>query len=171
MPVAEYTGRPNTAEEFYEKVRMLSLYYNAKIMYENEKKGLFSHFSHKHQEHLLADQPDILKDVVQEMKVQRTKGNHMNRPIKEWGEGLIKDWLNEEQHAGIKNLTKIFSEPLLEELISYNPDGNFDRVMAFMEVMIYREELHHVRVKEVKEKNKLELFSGGIFRLDKQAII
>jgi len=171
MPVAEYTGRPNTAEEFYEKVRMLAIYYKAKILYENEKKGLFSHFSHKHQEYLLADQPDILKDVVQDMRVQRTKGNHMNGPIKEWGEGLIKDWLNEEYASGKKNLTKIFSEPLLEELISYNPDGNFDRVMAFMEVMIYREELHHVRIVEAKEKNKVELFSGGLFRMETQAII
>ncbi len=171
MPVAEYTGRPNTAEEFYEKVRMLALYYKAKIMYENEKKGLFVYFSHKHHEYLLADQPDIIKDVVQDMRVQRTKGNHMNGPIKEWGEGLIKDWLNEDFAPGKKNLTKIFSEPLLEELISYNPDGNFDRVMAFMEVMIYREELHHVRITETKEKNKIELFSGGLFRIEKQAII
>lgn len=171
MPVAEYTGRPETAEEFYEKVRMLALYYKATIMYENEKKGLFSHFSHKHQEYLLADQPGIIKDIIQDTKVQRGKGNHMNTPIKEWGEGLIKDWLNEEQSPGIKNLNKIFSEPLLEELIAYNPDGNFDRVMAFMEVMIYKEELYHAKVKEAKKRNKIELFSGGIFRVEKQAII
>jgi hypothetical protein len=171
MPVAEYTGRPNTAEEFYEKVRMLALYYKAKIMYENEKKGLFPHFTHKHQDYLLADQPDIIRDVVQDMKVQRGKGCHMNTPIKEWGEGLIKDWLNEEYATGKKNLTKIFSEGLLEELISYNPDGNFDRVMAFMQVMIYREELHHVRITEAKERNKIELFSGGLFRIETQAII
>jgi len=172
MPVAEYTGRPNTAEEFYEKVRMLALYYKAKILYENEKKGLFSHFSHKHQEYLLADQPDIIKDIIQEMRVQRTKGVHMNQPIKEWGEGLIKDWLNEEYAPGKKNLTKLFSEPLLEELISYNPDGNFDRIMAYMMVMIYKEELHHVRIKDATEKNKIELFSGGLFRLEqKQEII
>jgi hypothetical protein len=171
LPVAEYTGRPETAEDFYEKVRMLALYYKAKILYENEKKGLFSHFSHKHAEHLLADQPDILRDIVQESKVQRLKGAHMNGPIKEWGEGLIKDWLNEEDSPGKKRLTKIFSEPLLEELIAYNPDGNFDRVMAFMMVMIYREELHHVKIKEVKKVNKIELFSGGLFREDRQMII
>ncbi len=165
LPVAEYTGRPNTAEEYYEKVRMLAHYYNAKVMYENEKKGLFSHFAHKHQEYLLADQPDIIRDVVQDSKVQRGKGCHMNKPIKEWGEGLIKDWLNEEQSPGVKNLTKIFSEPLLEELIAYNPDsGNFDRVMAFMMIMVYQQELHHVKVKETKKQNKIELFTGGLFR-------
>jgi len=164
LPVAEYTGRPQTAEEFYEKVRMLSLYYKAKIMYENEKKGLFSHFSHKHAEHLLTDQPDIIKDIIQDSKVNRAKGIHMNVSIKDWGEGLVKDWLSEEYAPGKKNLTKVFSEPLLEELIGYNPDGNFDRVMAYMMVMIYREELHHVKIKEAKKVNKAELFKGGLFR-------
>ena len=171
MPVAEYTGRPETAEEFYEKVRMLALYYKAKVLYENEKKGLFSHFSHKHQEYLLADQPDIIRDVIQDMRVQRSKGVHMNMSIKEWGEGLVKDWLNEEYAPGKKNLTKVFSEPLLEELIAYNPDGNFDRVMAFMMIMIYREELHHVKIQEAKKQNKIELFTGGIFREETKAII
>lgn len=173
LPVAEYTGRPGSAEQFYEKVRMLALYYKAQILYENEKKGLFMHFSHKHAEYLLADQPDIIKDIIQDSKVQRTKGIHMNNAIKEHGEGLIKDWLNEEFAPGQKNLTKVFSEGLLEELISYNPDGNFDRVMAFMMVMIYIQELYHVKVKEAKRKNKVELFEGGLFRLDdrKQIII
>ena len=88
----------------------------------------------------------------------------MSIPIKEWGEGLIKDWLIEEYAPGKKNLTKIFSEPLLEELISYSPEGNFDRVMAFMMIMIYIKELHHITVKKVKEENKKELFAHGIFR-------
>jgi len=166
LPVAEYTGRPETADEFYEQVHLLSSYYNARVLYENEKKGLFTYFSHKHVEYRLADQPDIIKDIIQDTKVQRGKGIHMNKFIKEWGEGLIKEWLNEHYSEGKKNLTKIFSEPLLEELIAYNPDGNFDRVMAFMMVMIYMQELHHVHVKKARETNKLELFKGGLFRSD-----
>ena len=63
-----------------------------------------------------------------------------------------------------KNLTKILSEPLLEELINYNDKGNFDRVMAFMMVMIYLQELHNVHVKEKKkiERNN-RLFDTPIF--------
>jgi len=172
LPVAEYTGRPETAEEFYEKVRRLALYFNAKILYENEKKGLFSYFSHKHCEHLLATQPDIIKDIVQNSKVQRGYGIHMNTPIKDWGEGLIKDWLiDEELGIGRPNLTKIFSEPLLEELINYNPDGNFDRVVAFMMVMIMLQELHHVNVKKKKKIEKNVLFSNGIFREEERLVI
>ena len=34
--VAEYTGRPPTAEEYYENCRRLLEYYNARLLYENE---------------------------------------------------------------------------------------------------------------------------------------
>ena len=162
--VAEYTGRPSTAEEYYENLRKLAVYYNGKIMYENERKGLFPYFTTKHCDYLLADQPDIINDVVGNSKVQRKKGCHMNKQIKQWGEGLIKDWLNEEKESGKKNLTEILSEPLLEELIQYNDKGNFDRVMALMQVMIYREQLFNMVVKEKEKENKNRLlFDGPIF--------
>lgn len=162
--VAEYTGRPATAEEYYENLRKLAIYYNGKIMYENERKGLFPYFTAKHCDYLLADQPDIINDIVDNSKVQRKKGCHMNKQIKQWGEGMIKDWLNEEYAPGKKNLTRILSEPLLEELISYNDTGNFDRVMALMQVMIYKEQLYNVVVKQKEKENKAKLlFDGPIF--------
>lgn len=162
--VAEYTGRPSTAEEFYENVRKLIIYYNGRLMYENQNKGLFSYFIAKHCDYLLADQPDIINDIVQNSKVQRKKGCHMNKQIKQWAEGLIKDWLNEEKSPGKKNLHEILSEPLLEELISYNDTGNFDRVCALFQIMIYREQLYNLKVKEKKEENKNRiLFEGPIF--------
>lgn len=162
--VAEYTGRPATAEEYYENLRKLAIYYNGRIMYENERKGLFPYFTAKHCDYLLADQPDIINDIVDNSKVQRKKGCHMNKQIKQWGEGMIKDWLNEEYAPGKKNLTRILSEPLLEELISYNDTGNFDRVMALMQVMIYKEQLYNVVVKQKEKENKAKLlFDGPIF--------
>lgn len=165
--VAEYTGRPSTAEEFYENVRKLAIYYNARIMYENQNKGLFPYFVAKHCDYLLADQPDILNDIIGNSKVNRKKGCHMNKQIKQWGEGLIKDWLNDEKAPGHKNLHDILSEPLLEELIGYNDLGNFDRVMALIQVMIYREQLYNVVVKEKKKQNKSRLlFDGPIFNED-----
>lgn len=162
--VAEYTGRPKTAEDFYENVRKLLMYYNAKAMYENQNKGIFVYFTNKHCDYLLADQPDIINDIVTTTKVNRKKGCHMNKQIKQWGEGLIKDWLNDENSAGKKNLYNILSEPLLQELISYNDVGNFDRVMTLMQIMIYRESLYNVVVKEKEKENKNQmLFDGPIF--------
>lgn len=162
--VAEYTGRPETADEYYENVRKLLIYYNATLLYENEKKGLFTYFTNKHCDYLLADQPDIINDIIKNSNVQRRKGIHMNQQIKDYGERLIKEWLNEEYAPGYKNLTKIFSEPLLEELISYNNKGNFDRVIALIMVMIYRIQLHNLHVKDVEDtERKKYLFSKPLF--------
>lgn len=162
--VAEYTGRPKSAEDFYENVRKLLIYYNAKAMYENQNKGIFVYFTNKHCDYLLADQPDIINDIVSNSKVNRKKGCHMNKQIKQWGQGLIKDWLNEINADGKKNLYNIMSEPLLEELIAANDNINTDREMALLQVMIYREQLYNVKVKEIKKENRDRvLFDGPIF--------
>nr|DAE43757.1 MAG TPA: hypothetical protein [Caudoviricetes sp.] len=39
-------------------------------------------------------------------------------------------------------------------MISYNDVGNFDRVMTLMQIMIYRESLYNVVVKEKEKENK-----------------
>lgn len=163
--VAEYTGRPDTANDYYENVRKLLLYFNATLLYENEKKGLFFYFERKHCTYLLADQPgDLLRDIVKDSAVDRKKGIHMNQSIKDWAEGAIRDWLIEEYEPGKKNLTKLYSEALIEELISYNDKGNFDRVMAFGVLMLYRQQLHHVHVKKKKElARKNLLFPEPVF--------
>lgn len=165
MPVAEYTGRPETADEYYEGVRRLAAYYNATILYENEKKGLFDYFRRKHCEYMLADQPGLIKDIVKDSTVQRGKGIHMNEQIKQWGEGEIKKWLIDEFAPGQMNLLKIYSEPLLEELINYNDTGNFDRVMAFMMVIVYNLEIFNINVKKRKEEMyENQLFPTPLFK-------
>ena len=162
--VAEYTGRPETADEYYENVRKLLIYYNATLLYENEKKGLFTYFTNKHCDYLLADQPSIISDIIGDSKVQRRKGIHMNQQIKDYGERLIKEWLNEEYAPGCKNLTKILSEPLLEELINYNHKGNFDRIIALLLVMIYRVQLHNNHVKNIEDQSRKRcLFETPLF--------
>lgn len=162
--VAEYTGRPDTVDEFYENVRKLLLYYNAILLYENEKPGLFAYFTNKHSEHLLADQPDIITSIIKDSTVRRRKGVHMTTGIKDFAELKIRDWLNEEYEPGKKNLTKIMSEPLIEELISYNRDGNFDRVIAFMLVILFREELHTRHVKNTNEEERVKrIFREPLF--------
>ena len=53
--VAEYSGRPDTAEEYYENVRKLLILYNARLLFENERKGIYPYFTNKHCDYLLAD--------------------------------------------------------------------------------------------------------------------
>lgn len=163
--VAEYSGRPATAEEYYENVRKLLTFYNARLLFENERKGIYPYFTNKHCDYLLADQPDkIISEVFKDSKVQRRKGCHMTKQIRAYGEGLILEWLMEEYEEGHMNIERVYSEPLIEELIENDGVKNVDRLIALCMVMIYREELFQIKVSAAKEKNKqVELFDLPLF--------
>lgn len=167
--VAEYTARPETSKEYYENVRKLLIYYNAKALYENEKKGIFDYFDYKNCTYLLADQPECLKDVIQDMIVKRGKGMHMNKELKDYGEGLIKTDLIEpydDRTPEIKNMHKIRSQPLLKELIAYDGDINTDRVMAYMLLMYYKLELRKYKVdiqEDIKKVQDSDFFTTNQF--------
>ena len=92
----------------------------------------------------------------------------MTKQIRAYGEGLILEWLLEEFEPGHPNIERVYSEPLIEELIENdgikNVDQNVDRVIALCMVMIYREELYQVKVSAAKEENKqVELFELPLF--------
>ena len=163
--VAEYSGRPATAEEYYENVRKLLTLYNAKLLFENERKGIYPYFTNKHCDYLLADQPDkVIGEIFHDSKVQRRKGCHMSKQIRQYAEGLIKEWLLEEFSPGHPNLERIYSEPLIEELLLDDGKRNVDRVIALCMVMIYREELYQVKVAAAKEQNKqVDFFETPLF--------
>lgn len=163
--VAEYSGRPDTAEEYYENVRKLLTFYNARLLFENERKGIYPYFTNKHCDYLLADQPDkIISEVFKDSKVQRRKGCHMTKQIRAYGEGLILEWLLDEFEEGHPNVERVYSEPLIEELIENDGVRNVDRVIALCMIMIYREELYQLKVSSAKEQNKqVELFEMPLF--------
>jgi hypothetical protein len=144
--VAEYTGRPNTAEEYYENVLRLCKYYNAVNNYENNKKGMFSYFDQKNALYLLADTPKILADM-ELAKINtsgnKSKGTNAVKEVNAWARRLIKTWLISQAYGkedGICNLHTIKSPALLRELISWNIDGNFDRVSALGMLMLLKED-------------------------------
>lgn len=144
--VAEYTGRPKFANDFYEIVRRLAIFYNASINYENKNKGLFGYFSNKHSLHLLADNPKFLKDTdttqARESYGNKSKGTNPTQQVNALARRLQRDWMLSIAHneEDVMNLNKIRSIAYIQELISWNPDGNFDRVSAMGMVMILREE-------------------------------
>jgi len=157
--VAEYTGRPQTAKEFYEIARKLLKFYNAVCNYENNKKGMFSYFENKNCLYMLADTPKILKD--QELaKIStlgnKSKGTHASEPVNRFGRELIKTWLLEPAVSAISgdvlNLHKIRSIPLLKELIEWAPDVNTDRVDALSMLMILREDM--MKIVAESERNE-----------------
>lgn len=151
--VAEYTGRPKFADDFFEICRRLTMFYNGKLLYENNKKGLFSYFNRKNSLFLLEATPQILRD--QELVKTSGYGNkavgvNATETINVWARRLIRDWLlrdsstqddDKDGEASVKlNMHNIRSKPLLDELIAWNPDGNFDRVSSLGMLMICRED-------------------------------
>lgn len=88
----------------------------------------------------------------------------MTKQIRAYGEGLILEWLMDEYEPGHPNVERIYSEPLLEELIENDGEKNVDRLIALCMVMIYREELYQIKVAKHKERNKqVELFEMPLF--------
>ena len=152
--VAEYTGRPATAKEYYENVLRLMKYYNAINNYEQNKKGMFSYFEQKNALYHLADTPKILRDVdivKNQGGGNKAKGTMATEAVNKYGRELIKSWLLETAYGVDKlNLYTIRSMALLKELIYWNKDGNFDRVSALGLLLIYRED----RAKFVEDINK-----------------
>lgn len=161
--VAEYTGRQPLADENYEIVRKLCIFYNAKCMYESNKKGIFSYFDKMHCLWMLADTPQYLKDrdIIKDIGCgNKSKGINATASVNNYANRLIREWLLKpvvtqkeltvKDDDGVEttkvfdvtefNLYKIRSRALLKELILFNPDGNFDRIRALGIGMLYREE-------------------------------
>lgn len=149
--VAEYTGRQDFADDNFEIVRLLCLYYHGKCLYEQNKKGIFAYFSRMNCLHLLADTPEYLRDkqLIKEIGWgNKSKGVNATLPVNNFANQLIKEWLmkpvpmlNESgEEVMMPNLYRLRNRALIEELIQYNEFANFDRVRALGMVMLYREE-------------------------------
>jgi hypothetical protein len=152
--VAEYTGRPPMADDYFEICRRLCLFYNARLNYENNKKGLFAHFSRMNSTYLLTDVLEILidKQMTKPGGVGNTaKGTNASNSINGWARQLITKYLltpqtivelenEEEVEVTRHNLDFIKNKALLIELSQWNQFGNFDRVSAMGMLMLLRED-------------------------------
>ncbi|WP_294169977.1 hypothetical protein [uncultured Clostridium sp.] len=152
--VAEYTGRQSFADDNFEIVRLLCLFYNAKCLYESNKKGIFAYFSKMNCTHLLADTPEFLRDkqlIKYNSFGSNAKGVNASAAINAYANNLIRDWLmkpvtiiqnvdGEDVEVTIYNLNFLRNRALIEELIAFNPEINVDRIRALGMVMLYREE-------------------------------
>lgn len=162
--VAEYTGRPMYAEDYFEICRRLCIFYNGQLNYEQNKKGLFSHFSKMNCLHYLTDVLDFLKDknMAKPGYGNTSKGTTATAPVNSFAKNLLRSWLlkptttivevdGEPQETEVYNLYSLRNRALIKELIGYNPLGNFDRISAMGMVMLLRED-------------KLILYNGEITR-------
>ena len=172
--VAEYVGRPQEADDVSRIASMLADLYNAEIMHENEVSHVKNYFRRIKRLDQLAVQPDtVISKNVKASKVARVYGMHMNEQLKDAGEKYIKDWLlqvrdYDENGNAILNLDTIYSIGLLEELILYNRKGNFDRVMAFMQVMFQCQEEELGKDHSTAENKKIKSVMAALDKMFKR---
>lgn len=153
--VMEYTGRPVFANDYFEICRKGCLFYNAKLMYENNKKGLFAYFSMMNSSYLLAITPNYLKDkqLIKDIGYgNKAFGINATIAIKGYGYQKIREWLlqpytkiekdaeGNDIEVQQANLYRLKNRALIKELILWNPDINVDRIMAMVQLVLYREE-------------------------------
>lgn len=150
--VAEYTGRHQFADDNFEMLRKLCIFYNAKVLYEGNLKGCFSYFSRMNCLYLLADTPEYLKDkdIIKNIGIgNNSKGVKATKPVNDYANRLIRDWLlkpiivqsgEDGGETTVFNLTRVRNRALIKELMLYNPDINVDRVRALGLLMLYREQ-------------------------------
>ena len=176
--VAEYTGRPLFAEDFYEICRKLCLFYNGRMNYENNKKGLFGYFQKMNCLYLLTDVLDFLKDrdmIKGSSYGNKAKGTNATAAINAYAKNLLRSWLlkptniiqtidGEDQEITVSNLYTLRSRALIKELILYNSEGNFDRISAMGMLMLLREDkmiLYNGEVSKNKEETASASYLGN----------
>ena len=144
-------------------MRHAVLYYNALLLYENEKRGLEWYFEEKKCLYLMKNQPYIIDKIIKNSTVKRPKGIHMVPAIKEQALLWAKDWLLDEDGEGNYNLTKIYDPFLLKQLLSYDDERNFDSVIAFCLAILMKREMYNVTVQEKDDAIKDTFFTQKLF--------
>jgi hypothetical protein len=159
--VAWYVARPKTLSIFYENLFLLARIYRARIQSEiaGGGKGVLDHARvHKMLEWCELE-PDILapgeipkrkKNYFMDMGVDRVK-----LAISYFGDWLRKERSysligNDTEFTSIINVNKIYDEALLEEIIRYDDENNFDRISALrlLPFMIKERTNHIIKARE-----------------------
>jgi len=141
MFVASYCARPDKKDTWEEQARLLIKYYNARTLCENDDISFIEYMKSKGDAHYLEKQPEWLKEVVPGTTVKRDYGVHrsaekirdyLHNCLKKYMEAVVYEEKDDDGNI-IKQTTgvsKIFDPVLLEEIIQYNDQGNFDRIVA-----------------------------------------
>jgi hypothetical protein len=143
MFVASYCARPDRKEVWEDQARLLIKFYNARALVENDEISFIDYMIAKGDSHYLERQPIWLQEIVPNTTVKRDFGIHRSaEKIRLFLHGCLKKYTEEvlirektlvddgEIMPALKGMTKIFDPLLLDEMIAYNDEGNFDRIIA-----------------------------------------
>jgi len=141
MFVASYVARPDNKSTWEEQARLLIKFYNARTLCENDEISFIDYMIAKGDSQYLERQPLWLQEIVPNTTVRRDYGIHRSaEKIRLFLHGCLKKYTEEVIHreknddgevkTELKGMTKIFDPMLLDEMMAFNEDGNFDRIIA-----------------------------------------
>jgi hypothetical protein len=194
MFVASYCARPDKKETWEEQARLLIKYFNARTLCENDEISFIEYMKAKGDAHYLEKQPQWLLEVVPNSTVKREFGihrsaqkiiNYLHTCLKSYSEDIIYSEKDEEGNTTkeVYGMSKIFDPMLLEEIIQYNDEGNFDRIVAAELAIAQAMKMDPIlgkvggsnddRVKSLynkKKSNKLFVTSNNMFNTKKNKL-
>lgn len=166
--VASLIGRPERMDEYNENLLRLAEYWNAEVMFENNRGDVKGYFARAKKLHLLADEPDLEweKEIRKVRKIG--KGMNMNDARKGRGAIYLRDWLTQvrgtdENGNEKRNLDYIYDTGLLKELLKWNLKGNFDRVSTLLVGMYDMHECFNKEIEAVKPIDTTSFFNRPLF--------
>ena len=172
--VAWYHGRPPRVKDFHNKVFLAARYYNAIVQTEIKGGGqeLLNYAKdHNFLEHC-GERPTVFNQDKEYKKIsgrqffvtieQNTKPEKIQKLV---------DWLLQERHLKIEgdktqyvlNLERIYDRGLLEELIKFNPDGNFDRISCLLVLMTIMQEAELQQIADYTKQDRNHIYSRPLF--------
>jgi len=166
--VAEYVARPKFQDDFNRQLFLMAQYYNAKIVFENDRDGNILAYARTNKLLNWLEEELTVYDSNDQprKKLGRNYGVSMsNLEVKKQSVQYFRDWLlspremNEDGEFEL-NLHKIYSVPLLEEILKFSYDGNMDRHSAMLVGMLYKKEL---LLKPQVEQGTKSLFDDEFF--------
>jgi hypothetical protein len=173
--VAWWVGRYDMPEDIHLQCVLAAKYFNAQVMFENNIIDFKNYCMRTGNYHILAPTPkQIIEKAVKDPTMKYDVGVPMTNPLKQYALRLSQQWLLEEKKKYVeelidgtnreiivRNLDTIKDDLLLEELIQYNDKGNFDRVSAFLLLMLWIEQDKELVIKETEnivKKSSLDFY-------------
>lgn len=163
--VAWWVGRLDLPDDIHFQCLLAAKYYNAKVMFENNIIDFKNYCMRTGNYHHLAVTPkQVIEKAVKDANFKYDVGIPMTTPLKQYALRRAQQWLLDEKgkiteelpdgttrEVIIRNLHTLKDDLLIEELIQYNDKGNFDRVSAFLLMILWLEQDQEI-VKEIDEE-------------------
>ena len=156
LPVAFYTDRPYSKEDFYESCLMLAIYYDCQILVEYNDSGFLKYFEKNKMLRFLKERPRSADSPWSQ--ATNKYGIHMKTFQKKLVTELVDEYIK-------NHWEDIYFMKLLNEFVVYGKE-NTDRVMAFGMALIHDNDATKTIVDE-KEEDKRDKDFIPHFQRDK----